>query len=292
MKSKFLRSLPSLLLLAILCLFSCQKETMLPDGLTDPNLAASSRACSDCVESWEDSRVTYTLSTNLFVDVWNDATKTYYHVYRTGGAIWGNIRYQTGCISANLSGMNLCTDCSSYDFSVDNPAGWSACTEVTVTLRVGGLGGGGGNYQGCTTYALRELCPQEEVCYEEESAWSAGQAYNEDKGNWATFTPYSGTAGTVALYAGQTLDAGTVHFSAPIAGNVTITIALNPGYAFQDVAENVKIQGYAVAPSGNPAPGQFQNKGTATGSPYSMTVPSANFYGVHVDVNVEVPCPE
>jgi hypothetical protein len=34
------------------------------------------------------------------------------------------------------------------------------------------------------------------------------------------------------------------------------------------------------------------NKSTTTGSPYSITVPAANFYGVHVDVNGEVPCPE
>jgi len=119
------------------------------------------------------------------------------------------------------------------------------------------------------------------VCAD-ETAWAAGSRYVR-RGNWATYTPY--VAGqTVVLYAGQTQQAGTVTFSAPVDGMVTITIALNSGWSFADVAENVKIQDYATAPSGNPSPGLFTWKGTASGSSFSIAVPENNFYGVHVDV--------
>lgn len=121
-----------------------------------------------------------------------------------------------------------------------------------------------------------------------ETAWAAGTRYNEEQGNWATYTAYSGEELTVTLYAGQTLEAGTVHFSSPVDGVVTITITLNAGWRFKAVAENVKVQDYAIAPSGNPSPGQFAWKGDATGSPFSIDAPVNSFYGVHVDVEREV----
>jgi hypothetical protein len=122
-----------------------------------------------------------------------------------------------------------------------------------------------------------------------ETAWADGDPYNTDGGNWATYTPYSGAElDDVILYAGQTMEAGTVDFSAPAGGLVTITITLNAGWRFYDNTENVKIQDYAEAPSGNPKPGQFDSKGYATGSPFSINVPENNFYGVHVDVEREL----
>jgi hypothetical protein len=120
-----------------------------------------------------------------------------------------------------------------------------------------------------------------------ETAWAAGDRY-VDTGNWATYTPYSGDALDVTLYAGQTMEAGTVHFSAPVDNVVTITITLNAGWRFADVPESVKIQDYAEAPSGNPNPGGFEWKGDATGSSFSIDVPENNYYGVHVDVEQEV----
>ena len=114
-----------------------------------------------------------------------------------------------------------------------------------------------------------------------ETGWAAGTRYTP-KGNWATYAPY--VAGSVVkLYAGQTMEAGSVAFS-PAAGGVTITITLNPGWYFDKVSDNVKIQNYTTAPSGNPSPGRFASKGSATNAPFSMTVPANNFYGVHVDL--------
>lgn len=129
-------------------------------------------------------------------------------------------------------------------------------------------------------------------CYEYETAWATGARYNQ-RGNWATYSPYV-AGSTVKLFAGQTIEAGTVAFSAVSNGMVTITITLKPGFKFDDQnpeTANVHIQGYAVAPSGNPAPGQFATKDTATNSPFEVTVPAANFYGVHVVVGVPVDCP-
>ena len=138
-----------------------------------------------------------------------------------------------------------------------------------------------------------QCCNGEEPCYEfmGETAWAAGTRYVR-RGNWATYTPYIPDS-TVILYAGQTINVGTVHFSAPVDGLVTITIQLTGDWEFAPTAENVKIQDYAVAPSGNPAPGLFAWKGTGEGQSFSIQVPVNNFYGVHVDVGywMQVACP-
>ncbi|MFH1716887.1 MAG: Ig-like domain-containing protein [Planctomycetota bacterium] len=143
-----------------------------------------------------------------------------------------------------------------------------------------------GNVQSTVTSITVEVVECEECAWEDETAWADGERYVA-QGNWATYTPYAGEELDVTLYAGQTMDAGTVHFSAPVDNVVTITITLNAGWRFADVAENVKIQDYMDAPSGNPSPGLFDWKGYATGSSFSIDVPANNFYGVHVDVEWE-----
>ncbi len=128
--------------------------------------------------------------------------------------------------------------------------------------------------------------PSERACeWIGESAWAAGIRYVTG-GNWSTYTPYV-TGSTVTLYAGETNEAGTVHFSASIDGYVTMTIELNDGWRFEDVEENFKIQDYATAPSGNPAPGLFAYKGYATEDSFSIVVPAADYYGVHINVEWE-----
>jgi hypothetical protein len=118
-----------------------------------------------------------------------------------------------------------------------------------------------------------------------ETAWADGLRYVE-QGNWATYTPYEGEATQVDLFAGQTLEAGTVYFSEPADGYVTIGIVLKEGWRFAAVAENVKIQDYESAPSGNPSPGGFTHKGDAdpVDDFFIIEVPDNNFYGIHVDV--------
>jgi hypothetical protein len=164
--------------------------------------------------------------------------------------------------------------------------------EVQSETAYGGdIGGDGGAWYGNIMYTV-QCCNGGEPCYEfmGETAWADGDRY-VTRGNWATYTPYVADS-TVTLYAGQYYEAGTVHFSAVDGGKVTITINLTGDWEFAPEDENVKIQDYAYAPSGNPSPGGFDHKGTASGQSFSIEVPANSFYGVHVDVGywVEVPC--
>jgi hypothetical protein len=120
-----------------------------------------------------------------------------------------------------------------------------------------------------------------------ETAWASNELgvplelpYNpEDGGNWATYVQYE--AGKITtFFAGRTHEVGTVEFSAVVNGEVTITINLTGGWAF-DPSNDLAVQGYETAPSGNPAPGLFDNKEPASGSSHVIMVPAANFYGVH-----------
>lgn len=144
--------------------------------------------------------------------------------------------------------------------------------------------------------------PPGDECWDDETAWAAGPRYTQ-RGNWATYTPYSGRVMKVALMAGKHMEAGIVYFSEPFGGMVTITIELNEGWRFAMYPvddddgvpvwdNNVKIQDYASAPSGNPAPGLFMWKQVAEGDWTEIDVPLNNFYGVHVDVEHLVECPD
>ena len=135
--------------------------------------------------------------------------------------------------------------------------------------------------------AVCEDEPPVEVCYQDETAWVAGTRY-VTQGNWATYTPYVANA-TVDIFAGQTYLVGTAHFSEVVDGKVTITLVALNGARLQDIAESVKIQGYNAPPSGNPAPGQFT---TYKGNETTITVDAFAYYGIHLDAQRVVDCPE
>jgi hypothetical protein len=127
-----------------------------------------------------------------------------------------------------------------------------------------------------------------------ETAWAAngvvpGEIRYENPGNWATYVEYEEK--TTTMFAGQTHPAGTAHFSDPVDGYITITITLGEGWEFQNVSENLKVQDYANAPSGNPNPGLFDHKTDCDVDENVCTiiVPVNNFYGVHADVGKWVP---
>lgn len=141
----------------------------------------------------------------------------------------------------------------------------------------------------------------EPSCYSDETAWAAGTRY-VTKGNWATYTPY--TLSPVTLFAGKTMNSGTVTFSAPVNNVVTITVTMNDGWRFAlnpvDYDENnepiydnnIKVQDYAgTPPKSNPAPGLFSWKTFANGQVGTIEVPQNSLYGIHVDVEQEVACP-
>jgi hypothetical protein len=135
------------------------------------------------------------------------------------------------------------------------------------------------------------------VEFNDETAWASRAAgvdkYNTRRGNWATWVAYADAAKTVNLYAGQTLLAGTVSLGAVNNGFVTITLDLADGFVFDDVFSNFKVQGYSTAPTGNPVPGDFANKTTCDveSDTCSITVPDANYYGIHADLVNIIPDP-
>ena len=100
---------------------------------------------------------------------------------------------------------------------------------------------------------------------------------------------YIQNAGTVTLYAGQTLPAGSASLTVNVDNTVIIAITLNAGWSLQDVNEPVKIQGYVNAPTASPSPGLFT---TYKGDELLVTVPAYNFYGIHLDVRKVIDCPE
>jgi hypothetical protein len=80
---------------------------------------------------------------------------------------------------------------------------------------------------------------------------------------------------------------GTVTFSAPADGEVTITINLTGGWSFfNDMGkDNLMVQDYATAPTGiNPSPGLFAWKSFESGTSAEIVVPANSFFGVHTVV--------
>lgn len=211
--------------------------------------------------------------------------------------------------------VNLDPTTQVYGLNFNQGVAWHTCNQFSVTFDTSLLDEGYTLGVGCVLAAtkagnqdirrntnratpgyasiLGPVCVPIEECWEEETAWSDGQRY-QMPGNWATYTAYNGEAQTVVLYAGaDQMEAGEVYFSAPyMNGDVRIVITLSEGWRFQDVIENVKIQDYAFAPSGNPSPGQFDHKGDAypATDTFAIFVPGNDFYGVHVDVERRVTC--
>lgn len=139
------------------------------------------------------------------------------------------------------------------------------------------------------------------LIFKGETAWAAnghkpGELRYTSRGNWATYVKYQGfaaTGKTTTLFAGQTINVGSVNFSAATGGQVVITVSLTGAWEFEDVSENLKVQDYATAPSGNPAPGLFAHKKTCDveSNACEIVVPQNNFYGVHVNVGQWIPDP-
>ncbi|HLN52147.1 MAG TPA: hypothetical protein VK212_00470 [Lentimicrobium sp.] len=269
-------------------LSSCQKEDSIKqDQKSSGELKQVNIDCEECVATWAETLVTYDASyfvpqgpnvsnpTNIYLDVYNDETTIYYRVYRLNGETFKHL-------SINGTVVLTYTDPAVTEYLWNAPLSseWAACDVVTTNLIVGGLNIHNAHFNACINYELRDIC----VCDQTETAWACGTRYTQ-KGNWATYTTYVANS-TVQILAGQTIDVGTVHLSAVVNGMVTMTFNLTNGWRFQNVSESLKIQGYSTPPSGNPAPGQFANKFDATGTTWQVTIPAANYYGIHLDVQL------
>ncbi len=284
-------------------LSSCQKDEAVNEvNKVTGDLKVIDFNCDECVEAWTDTQVTYDASyftpqgtsvpalENVYLDVWNDETTVYYRVYRLDGATFNHL-----AVGMNNNLTVIITDgdapLTEYSWTTPLTEGWVACDVVgCIAIIIGDLSKplGGINhahYNFCQEYLLRDICVEVECS--EETAWAAGPRYTP-KGNWATYTPYV-AGSTVNIYAGKTMLIGTAHFSAVVDGEVTITITLINESEFQSVNESLKIQDYENAPSGNPAPGQFDWKWDATGSTWTAVVPANNYYGIHIDAVACVP---
>ena len=144
----------------------------------------------------------------------------------------------------------------------------------------------------CVLFPPEDPEEPEEPTYEfkTETAW----AFDVDNpleygGNWAKYIQYNGEPLTVMLLAGQKETEMTVTLTPAGDGKVQMTFAgifeiapENDGkWVLQDVKDAIKVQGYAEAPSGNPAPGQFTYY---KGRDLTIVVDAANYYGIHLDV--------
>ncbi len=113
----------------------------------------------------------------------------------------------------------------------------------------------------------------------EETAWGG-----DTEGDGAAWWYYYNTGGneTQTVWAGQTINIGSVTVSDPVNGEVTITINLDSGWALQAGNETVKIQGYAEndVPVSRPSAGSFDYKGNQL----VVTVAEYDIYAIHLDV--------
>lgn len=116
----------------------------------------------------------------------------------------------------------------------------------------------------------------------DNTGWAFGPKYNINvNGNWATYVEYNNEEISTSLKAGQYNIVGIVKFSPTIEGDVKITITMNSACRLKPEVDNYHIQGYDVAPTGNPAPGQFTYKGSTDNNPSEIIVPYSKYYGVH-----------
>jgi len=154
-------------------------------------------------------------------------------------------------------------------------------------------------------FDLKPCEPKDEKCFDwkGETAWAAKKVghtrYNLRGGNWATFIDLNNdlTDNSIKLFAGQHIFAGTASFT-PISIEgmefYQINLNLNTGVRLASSSENVKIQTYKEAPSGNPAPGRFDHKFDARTETILIPTNDANFIGFHLDLELkgkEIECP-
>jgi hypothetical protein len=104
---------------------------------------------------------------------------------------------------------------------------------------------------------------------------------------WFQYTQF--TTSRVDLVSGRKLDVvGDVRMTRVNSTWTDIRITMRQGWYFGNVAESVKIHPMAKRPTSSIPPGHFASKFTVSGNDVTLRVPTANFYGIHIDA-VRVP---
>lgn len=123
--------------------------------------------------------------------------------------------------------------------------------------------------------------PDDPTCYQEETAW--GGDYDGDGPAWWFYFDTEGPA-TQEIYAGQNATNGEITFD-----GTKFIIDLG-SWVLQPGGESVKIQGYDILPDFRPAAGLFT---TYKGDDLEVPVDGTHrYYAIHLDVMIEVDCPE
>jgi hypothetical protein len=278
---KLIKQLFTIALLLSVIVSCNQKNTVKPDPVSSGNeLLKTGPYCGDSYYDLLDASGNLLATLNVF----SSPNNVFIYVRNaTGGD--GAVSSLTGSINGAAFSTHAFHPYWNYINQNDNGLSCGNTYAISATAVIGGV---------TASINIGEEYFLECCCWGEETAWAAGTRYNT-RGNWATYVTYTGTAKTVDLLAGKNTKIGTVSFSAPSGGSVTITIDLFTRYSFADVDENIKIQDYKFAPSGNPAPGQFDWKFTGPygeTEPFSVVVDQNNFYGVHVDALLSEICEE
>jgi len=224
-----------------------------------------------------DQNITVNVTDGTYVEFWAD-------LYGIGAAII------KGSSNANVYVYDLTGPQVFHDSGLAPP------------LHPNGIPAGLSNIGGFCWNPIPPDDPPPDECWEDETAWADGDRYNIRKRNWATYTAQADLLSGVTLYAGQFMDAGTV-WGSVVGSQMLISIQLNEGWRFglypvddDDGApiydNNLKVQDYGSAPSGNPRPGRFMWKAFAEGDYAEIFVPLNRYYGIHVDVEHLVECPD
>jgi len=188
---------------------------------------------------------------------------------------------------------------------------WVKFVKVVDITPIGTMPNDGDGFDLNTIVALHDCV--ECITYD-ETAWAFGERFT-DRGNWATYFTYTITCvtnggngdcqtetafggdirgegsawwyyydaedgGEQAVYAGQTIDVGTVEVVDGV-----ITIVLADGWQLQDDPEAVKIKGYDEIPDSRPAAGLFTGEGTYKGNELvGIDIGEYAYYVIHLDV--------
>lgn len=108
--------------------------------------------------------------------------------------------------------------------------------------------------------------------------------------NWFMYASHESLLAGADLIAGQHHDIGDVRL-VENNGTVTLYFELTGEWELEDVGGNVKVHPMA-APTRYVQPGRFTYKFTFDSQVFDVTVPAADYYGIHLDVGRWVPDPD